>query len=85
MKRLLIILVLFISYSFTFAQNETTGTISGHVWESDGVTPISNAGVSAEFNIANFGKSTISNLDGSYLIDKLPVGNYLVCTRGTYG
>ena len=81
MKRLLIILVLFISYSITFAQDETTGAISGHVWENDGVTPIVDAWVNAQIVSGgpHYGQS--SGTDGSYVITNLPVGDYMLTTN----
>jgi len=90
MKRLILIFV-FISFSliyfhsFTFAQDETTGAISGHVWESDGVTPLLDVSVSAEtVSGVGFQRRGSTGSDGSYIILDLPVGDYAV-TGGSYG
>jgi hypothetical protein len=55
---------------------DTGGTISGHVYQPDGVTPLASAAV-----IASPGDiRTTSYHDGSYTIRGLPTGNYQVST-----
>jgi len=61
---------------------ELGGTISGHVYEADGVTPISNVVVlawDATSNVWMAGNRT--GTDGSYILKGLPTGSYLVQVR----
>ncbi len=54
------------------------GTISGHVYKADGITPLAYASISANAVDSGFGGSGISNADGSYIIAGLSSGNYRV-------
>ena len=51
------------------------GTISGHVYQSDGVTPIANAGIYASSNLG-YGNGANTSSDGSYTITSLGTDNY---------
>jgi len=78
MKRSLIILVLFISYSITFAQNETTGAISGHVYDAESLSPLPNVRLMVS-HTSDYFSGTTEN-DGYYIIN-LPVGNCTVTAQ----
>ncbi|HEU0022648.1 MAG TPA: carboxypeptidase regulatory-like domain-containing protein, partial [Dehalococcoidia bacterium] len=57
---------------------EVGGTISGTVLESDGVTPVANAFVSASGIDIRYSNQTATAADGSYAIGGLAPGSYLV-------
>jgi hypothetical protein len=57
------------------------GSISGHVYQSDGVTPVADAQVTADGNYANGYVDTTA--DGSYTIDTLYSDSYLVYVRAS--
>jgi hypothetical protein len=52
------------------------GTITGHVYQSDGVTPISGAII--DFSSSSYQGYAYSTSDGSYILTGLPTGNYTV-------
>jgi hypothetical protein len=55
------------------------GTVSGHVYQQDGVTPIPNVYVYADdYDTGEWMAATNTNLDGSYTILGLPTGTYQV-------
>ena len=56
------------------------GSTSGHVYQSDGITPIAGADVSVRPSKYRFdeGFGTRTDLDGSYTVENLPLGNYRV-------
>jgi hypothetical protein len=58
----------------------TGGSISGHVYQADGTTPIEDAEISASLQGKgySYSQSVYSDSDGSYLISSLQPGNYLV-------
>jgi len=54
------------------------GTISGHVYQSDGTTPIEGVWVYAELIDGGWGRGTTTDSDGSYTITTLVTGQYRV-------
>jgi len=58
------------------------GTISGHVYQSDGTTPIEGAWVYAELIDGGWGRGTATDSDGSYTITTLVTGQYRVQAYG---
>ena len=55
------------------------GSISGYVYEADGVTPIAGANVHADdFDDGHWGRGANTQADGSYTITGLPSGDYRV-------
>ena len=64
------------------SQLPLTGSISGHVYQADGVTPISGANVLAHsLNQGFFMGSGPSGVDGSYSIIGLPTDEYWVAAH----
>ncbi|MFA4837134.1 MAG: carboxypeptidase-like regulatory domain-containing protein, partial [Dehalococcoidia bacterium] len=59
------------------------GTISGHVYRSDGVTPIAGAWINANLIDGNYGMGATTASDGSYTIRGLPSGSYRVEANAT--
>jgi hypothetical protein len=57
------------------------GTISGHVYEADGTTPIESATVYANLIDGDYSMSTRTGSDGGYTVTGLPSGNYRVSVR----
>jgi hypothetical protein len=66
-------------------QDEATGSISGYVYQSDGITPISGANVTAKQNDFAFAgsHSSVSAVDGSYTISGLSPLTYQVYAEAT--
>lgn len=74
--------------------NTTTGinftlervvTLSGYVYEADGITPISNAWVKAYDEAFNFANNMFTNSEGYYEIQLAPGKYYLSVSAGGYG
>ena len=64
---------------------EIGGTISGHVYEDDGVTPIGNCHVYAdEYDTGSWVEDTHTDQYGNYTIIGLPSGTYGVSTSGAF-
>ena len=62
---------------------EMGGSISGHVYQADGITPISGVSVQA-FSVSNSdGKAATTDSDGSYAIRGLASGNYRIYTSSS--
>lgn len=62
--------------------DETHGSISGHVYEANGTTPVEGASLFVqEFNTGEWIDSTVSAEDGSYTISWLNAGTYKVMAR----
>ncbi len=60
---------------------ERGGTISGHIYESDGITPIANIHVYAtDFDTKEWTAGTNTTADGSYVLSGVPDGTYRVRT-----
>ena len=60
------------------------GSISGHVYEADGVTPVADADVWADtYACCGGGNGTRSGTDGSYTITGLGTGSYRVQARAS--
>jgi len=57
---------------------ETGGTISGHVYQADGTTPIAEADIYAELVDGGYGMWAMTASDGSYTIRGLVSGSYRV-------
>ncbi len=57
---------------------EVGGSISGHVYESDGKTPISDIGVHAYSDSTGVSELSFTDADGKYLINGVPDGSYFV-------
>jgi hypothetical protein len=58
---------------------DPAGSISGHVFESDGVTSIANVNIVADTTTGGWeGIGARSNADGSYTIERLPPSSYVV-------
>ncbi len=58
-----------------------TGSISGHVYQADGITPIANMHVYAEdYSTGYWWAGDNTGSDGSYTLTGLPSGNYRVST-----
>ena len=81
MKKMLVLLVLFIANSLTFAQNETTGAISGHVYDAESLNPLPNVSLRVHIIPTDYFYGTTEN-DGFYIIN-LPVGNCTVTAVGS--
>lgn len=70
--------VLFILLGFSTAHGQTTGSISGHVYESNCTTPINGVEINAYPTWSDAMYSSVSDVNGEYIIDDLPEGNYYV-------
>ncbi|MBN2239873.1 MAG: carboxypeptidase regulatory-like domain-containing protein [Dehalococcoidales bacterium] len=57
---------------------EFTGSISGYVYQADGITPVAGAMVEAWNAATNSYGMDITDTDGSYTVTGLPTGNYQV-------
>jgi 5-hydroxyisourate hydrolase-like protein (transthyretin family) len=65
---------------------DPAGSISGHIFQSDGVTPIANVGILADTTTGGWeGIPAGSNADGSYTIEGLPPSSYIVNVRNPVG
>jgi hypothetical protein len=65
---------------------DPAGLISGHIFQSDGVTPVANVEIIADTTIvAGGGNLTYSNADGSYTIAGLPPSSYVVRVQNPVG
>jgi len=53
-------------------------SISGHVYQSDGITPLAHVHVNAEIAYGIGGYDTDSDSDGYYILEGLPSGNFVV-------
>jgi len=80
-----VLIFIFISFSllcfhsFTFAQDETTGAISGHVYDAENLIPLEGVWITARISSGVvFAGYERSEADGSYIITNLPVGEYWV-------
>ncbi|MFN8564795.1 MAG: hypothetical protein U0703_24950 [Anaerolineae bacterium] len=63
---------------------EPGGSISGHVYASDGVTPLANVNVDTDFFGYGFGACTAA--DGSFTISRLPLNtNFKISAGGNIG
>lgn len=63
---------------------ERGGTISGHVYEEDGVTPIANCDVSAdEYVTGNYAEAEDTDENGYYCL-RVPAGSYIVEARPSW-
>jgi len=61
------------------------GTISGHVYQSDGTTPVEGAWVDASLVDGGYGRGATTASDGSYTITTLITGQYFVEAYPPYG
>jgi hypothetical protein len=65
---------------------DPAGSISGHVFKSDGVTPMANVGIMADTTTDSWeGIGARSNPDGSYTMEGLPPSSYIVKVRSPVG
>ena len=65
---------------------DPAGSISGHIFKSDGVTPVANVGIIADTTIGSWeGIGANSNADGSYKIEGLPPSGYVVRVQNPVG
>jgi len=63
-------------------ETEQYGSISGHVWESDGVTPIENAEITVKRD-SFYSESTSTLSDGTYQFSGLLPGKYAIHASAT--
>ncbi|MFC2071924.1 carboxypeptidase regulatory-like domain-containing protein, partial [Chloroflexota bacterium] len=69
----------------TASAQEGTGTISGTVYEADGVTPIYNVHIQAyDATTGEHSSSTDTDSSGNYTLADLPVGSYLVQAEASW-
>ncbi len=64
----------FINFCFLFAQYDSTGVVKGQVLDMDNQLPLEGANISIKST--TFG--SISDKEGFFTIDKIPIGNYTV-------
>ena len=64
----------FINFCFLFAQYDSTGVVKGQVLDMDNQLPLEGANIS----IKSTTSGSISDKEGFFTIDKIPIGNYTV-------
>ena len=65
---------------------DPAGSISGHVFKSDGITPVANVQIVADTTIGGWeGIGASSNADGIYTIEGLPPSSYTVRVQNPVG
>lgn len=70
--------VLFVLLGLSTANGQTTGSISGYVYESDCSTPISGVTIDVYTVLSTSSYTTTSDGTGQFTLDGLPEGDYFV-------
>ncbi|MBN1933501.1 MAG: carboxypeptidase regulatory-like domain-containing protein [Anaerolineae bacterium] len=75
----ILIAILFLLSTHTDLNAQTTGAISGHVYQADGTTPIGNIHVYAEvYDTGEWKAGVETTPDGSYTLSGLDAGDYRI-------